>query len=183
MLEIPFGDVYLHNPGRLRYVAVLALPFLAAAGLQGWRNDRCPARRRSRWLGVAAPRSSSGRSRRVAPRSVRDVRRDLLVAAPLLFGFATRRWRWASATALVGLLSMELLASAVYAQAYEGGTVFTGLETGEHPALVPQVLRFPELSEADYLAPTPIVDHLRRTRAASRRGRRPPPSSRRATCG
>ena len=35
VLALPFGDVYLHNPGRLRYVAVLAIPILAAAGLQG----------------------------------------------------------------------------------------------------------------------------------------------------
>ncbi|HET6790004.1 MAG TPA: hypothetical protein VFI35_00275, partial [Actinomycetota bacterium] len=86
----------------------------------------------------------------------------LLVAAPVLFGFATRRWRWASAAVLIGLLSIEFAASAVYAQTYEGGTVFTGLETGEHPALVPQVLRFPSLSEDDYLVATPIVEHIRR---------------------
>jgi hypothetical protein len=54
-----------------------------------------------------------------------------------------------------------LLASAVYAQSYEGGTIFTGLETGDHPTLVPQVLRYPTLDEAAYLAPTPIVGHIR----------------------
>ena len=43
MLQIPFGDVYLHNPGRLRYVAVLALPILAAAvagGCRRWAGQR-----------------------------------------------------------------------------------------------------------------------------------------------
>jgi hypothetical protein len=59
------------------------------------------------------------------------------------------------------VLTVELLASAVYAQSYEGGTIFTGLETGDHPSLVPQVLRFPTLDEAAYLAPTRIVDHIR----------------------
>jgi hypothetical protein len=85
----------------------------------------------------------------------------LVAAAPVLYGFATRRWRWASASAVVGVLTIELLGSAVYAQAYEGGTVFTGLETGDHPSLLPQVLRYPTLDEAAYLAPTPIVKHIR----------------------
>ncbi len=121
------------------------------------------SRRRSSGSGPPSPCSSSGRSAPVgAPFGSGCSPRSLLVAAPVLFGFATRRWRWASATALIGLLSIELVASAVYAQTYEGGTVFTGLETGEHPALVPQVLRFPSLSEDDYLVATPIVEHIRR---------------------
>ena len=85
----------------------------------------------------------------------------LVTGAPLLYGLATRRWRWSSEPALVGLLALELLGSAVYAQSYEGGTIFTGLETGEHPSLVPQVLRYPTLDEAAYLAPTTIVEHMR----------------------
>jgi hypothetical protein len=163
MLEVPFGDVYLHNPGRLRYVAVLALPILAGAGLQGLTDRPLPRRAGIVWLGATVfvfflwPLAAGGSAVRFWMFAA-----ILLVAAPVLFGFATRRWRWASATALVGLLSLELIASAVYAQAYEGGTVFTGLETGEHPALVPQVLRFPSLSEDDYLVATPIVDHIRR---------------------
>jgi hypothetical protein len=85
----------------------------------------------------------------------------LLVAGPLLYGLGTRRWRWASSSAVVGVLTVELLVSAVYAQSYEGGTIFTGLETGDHPSLVPQVLRYPTLDEAAYLASTPIVRHIR----------------------
>jgi hypothetical protein len=85
----------------------------------------------------------------------------LLASGPLLYGVGTRRWRWASSSALVGVLTVELLASAVYAQSYEGGTIFTGLETGDHPSLVPQVLRYPTLDEATYLAPTAIVEHIR----------------------
>jgi hypothetical protein len=162
VLEIPFGDVYLHNPGRLRYVAVLALPILAAAGLHGLVERPLSRRAAAGWLGAAAlayvlwPLAAGGNLVRFGMFAA-----VFLVAGPLLFGFATRRWRWASATALVGLLSLELLVSAVYAQAYEGGTVFTGLETGDHPALVLQVLRYPELNEHDYLAVTPIVEHIR----------------------
>jgi hypothetical protein len=162
VLEIPFGDVYLHNPGRLRYVAVLALPILAAAGLEGLADRPLSRRAALGWLGAAGfafflwPLAAGGQIVRFAMFAV-----TLLAAAPLLFGFATRRWRWASLYAIVGLLAVELLGSAVYAQAYDGGTIFTGLETGDHPALVPQVLRFPELSESDYLATTTIVGHLR----------------------
>jgi hypothetical protein len=162
VLEIPFGDVYLHNPGRLRYVAVLALPILAATGLQGLVDRPLSRRAALGWLGAAGfafvlwPLAAGGSVVRFAMFAV-----VLLAAAPLLFGFATRRWRWASLMAIVGLLTVELLGSAVYAQVYEGGTIFTGLETGDHPALVPQVLRFPELSETDYLTATPIVHHLR----------------------
>ena len=163
MLEIPFGDVYLHNPGRLRYVAVLALPILAAAGLQGLVERPLSRRAGIVWLGATGfvfflwPLVAGGSAVRFGMFAL-----VLLIAAPVLFGLATRRWRWASATALVGLLALELFASAVYTQTYEGGTVFTGLETGDHPALVPQVLRFPSLSEEDYLAATPIVEHIRR---------------------
>jgi hypothetical protein len=163
VFRIPFGDVYLHNPGRLRYVVVLALPILAGAGLHGIVERPLSRRAAGAWLGAAAlafvlwPLAAGGSLVRFGMFAG-----FLLVAAPLLFGFATRRHRWATAPALVGLLSLELVVSAVYAQAYEGGTVFTGLETGDHPALVPQVLRYPELSEHDYLAVTPIVEHIRR---------------------
>jgi hypothetical protein len=162
VLKIPFGDVYLHNPGRLRYVAVLALPILAAAGLQGLADRPLSSRPAMIWLAAAAvtfvvwPIAAGGDVVRFAM-----IAATLLAAAPLLYGMGTRRWRWASAPALVGVLTVELLASAVYAQSYEGGTIFTGLETGDHPTLVPQVLRYPTLDEAAYLAPTPIVGHIR----------------------
>jgi hypothetical protein len=162
VLEIPFGDVYLHNPGRLRYVAVLALPVLAAAGLQSLVERPLSPRAAVTWLGVAAfvfvawPLLAGAGLVRFAM-----VAAVLFAAWPILYGVGTRRWRWASSSALVGVLTLELLASAVYAQSYEGGTIFTGLETGDHPALVPQVLRYPKLDETTYLTPTPIVEHIR----------------------
>ena len=162
VLRIPFGDVYLHNPGRLRYVAVLALPILAAAGMQGLVERPLSSRAASAWLGATAftfvlwPLVVGGSLVRFAMVAV-----ILAAVSPLLYGLATRRWRWASASAVVGVLAVELLGSAVYAQTYEGGTVFTGLETGEHPSLLPQVLRYPELDEGAYLASTPIVEHIR----------------------
>jgi len=44
VLGLPFGDVYLHNPGRLRYLIVLVVPVLGALGLQSFL-DRLPAGR------------------------------------------------------------------------------------------------------------------------------------------
>ncbi len=137
-------------------------PILAGAGLQGLVERPLSPRAAIAWLGATAfafvlwPFLVGGSLVRFAM-----VAAILVAAAPVLFGFATRRWRWASASAVVGVLTIELLGSAVYAQAYEGGTVFTGLETGDHPSLLPQVLRYPTLDEAAYLAPTPIVKHIR----------------------
>ena len=63
VLAIPFGDVYLHNPGRLRYVAVLALPDPRRGGPARTRGapafPSCRARLARRRGGS---RSSSGRS-------------------------------------------------------------------------------------------------------------------------
>ena len=154
MLEIPFGDVYLHNPGRLRYVVVLALPILAAAGTTGPRRTTARAAAAIAWLGAAAvafflwPLAAGGsavrfgmfalvlRGRRAAALRVRHSHLALGVGHRARRG--ARRW--------------SCLASAVYAQTYEGGTVFTGLETGEHPvprAAGPALPR--SLSESDYL--------------------------------
>ena len=141
---------------------MLALPILAAAGLHGLVDRPLSARAAITWLGAAAfifvvwPLLAGGDLVRFAM-----IAAMLLVAGPLLYGLGTRRWRWASSSAVVGVLTVELLVSAVYAQSYEGGTIFTGLETGDHPSLVPQVLRYPTLDEATYLAPTPIVKHIR----------------------
>jgi hypothetical protein len=162
-LRIPFGDVYLHNPARLRYVAVLGIPVLVAAGIDGLRERPLSSRSTAAWLVFALglfvvwPALVGNHPVRYLMAGI-----ALLLVAPLLFGLATRRWRWATGAVLVGAIAAELLAGAVYAQLYEGGTIFTGLESGDHPILVPQVLRYPRLSEEAYLRVTPIATHLRR---------------------
>ena len=162
VVALPFGDVYLHNPGRLRYVFVIALPILAAAGVQALVDRAISSRAAIGWLAgsaalfVALPIAAGGHPVRFAMAAA-----AFALAAPVWFAVATRRWTWATVPVLVGALTVELLASAAYSQTYEGGTIFTGLETGEHPILAPQVLRFPELDETAYLRPTPVVAYLR----------------------
>ena len=51
-LRIPFGDVYLHNPGRMRYLAVIAVPVLGAIGIQAARDDPLEPRQAAGWLGA-----------------------------------------------------------------------------------------------------------------------------------
>jgi hypothetical protein len=162
MARIPFGDVYLHNPGRLRYLAFIALPVLGAVGLQGLRDEPMEPRRARWWLagGVVVllllPLLLGAQPvRLVLPAAA------LLVGGPTLFALATRRWRWAAA-GVSAILVVELAASVVSSNVYREGTVFTGLEAGAHPNLVPQPLRYPDIPEADYLRPTPFVDVLRR---------------------
>jgi hypothetical protein len=84
----------------------------------------------------------------------------MLAAVPTLYWLATARKRWAM-TAVVVVVGVELVASAAYSGMYHGGTIYTGLEVGQRPNLVPQVLEYPDLSEADFLRPTAFVDVIR----------------------
>jgi hypothetical protein len=161
-LRLPFGDVYLHNPGRLRYVAVLAIPVLVAAGIQGLLDRPLSPRAALAWIAAAAGLFVTWPALMGNPVRYLMAAVALVAVAPLLYGLATRRWRWATGTVLATAIAVELLAGAVFAQAYEGGTIFTGLESGAHPILVPQVLRYPHLNEEAYLRVSPIAAHLRR---------------------
>jgi hypothetical protein len=161
LLKLPFGDVYLHNPGRMRYLSMIAIPVLGAAGLQGLRDHPMTAHD-ARWvlgggvaLLLALPLAAGGKPYRFILLFV-----AMLAAVPALFWLATARKRWAM-TSVVAIAGIELLASAVYAGLYQGGTIYTGLEVGDRPNLVPQVLRYPDLAEADFLRPTQLVDIIR----------------------
>jgi hypothetical protein len=160
VLKLPFGDVYLHNPGRLRYLSMIALPALGAMGLQGLRDHPMPVRRALRWGGVSVAIFL------VLPLLVGGipVRFALLAIALPPAGAAVvllaKRWRWAPAL-VVGVLAAELLASAVYANMWQGGTIFTGLESGDQPNLVPPVLRWPDVDESEFLQPNAFVNVMR----------------------
>jgi hypothetical protein len=161
ILKAPFGDVYLHNPGRMRYLSMIAIPVLGAVGLQGLRDRPMSARAAKRAIGgggvvlLVAPLVLGGTPYRFVLLGV-----AMLAAVPALVWLATAHVRWA-AIAVVSVLGLELFASAIVSNTYKGGTIFTGLEAGVHPNLIPQVLRYPDLPERDYLRPTPFVDILR----------------------
>jgi hypothetical protein len=162
VLRIPYGDVYLHNPGRLRYVWMVVAPVLAAIGVAGLL-ERVPDRRTLvRWLGggaavfLGAPLVLGGHPVRFATAAI-----GMAVAVPAFLALA-RRTPWAP-VAIAGVLAVEMVGSAIYSQAYQGGTIFTGLESGEHPNIVPQVLRWPDAPESEFLRPTAFVRILRGT--------------------
>ncbi|MEP6973676.1 MAG: YfhO family protein [Actinomycetota bacterium] len=161
MLKLPFGDVYLHNPGRMRYVSMIAIPVLGAIGLQSLRDRPMSPTQTRRVLGggvavlLALPLALGGKPDRFILLAVAT-----LVAVPALFWLATAR-KPRAAVVVVAVLGLELLASAVFSGLYHGGTITTGLETGKHPNLVPQVLRYPDLQEQTFLQATRFVDILR----------------------
>jgi hypothetical protein len=163
-LDLPFGDVYLHNPGRLRYVAFLVLPALGALGLQSFL-ERPPSRREAAWwiggaiaVFVVVPVALGARPIRYLLLAV-----GLAATAPVLLAlFRSRAWARA---ALVGVLTAELLGGAIWSSVYNGGVVFLGLE-GHDPAtsripddanIAPQPLRYPKVPVGRYLTPGPIA--------------------------
>jgi hypothetical protein len=160
VLKVPFGDVYLHNPGRLRYLSMIALPALGAIGIQALIDRPMPVRRVAGWLAAAVAVFL------VVPLVAGGIpERFVLLAVALPVGVAalilvTRRRRRAPVL-LVGVLVGELLASAVFSNVWRGGTIFTGLETGDHPNLVPQVLRWPDVDQDEFLRPNVFVATIR----------------------
>ncbi len=161
MLKVPFGDVYLHNPGRLRYLAVVALPVLGAVGIQGLRDDMLPMRTVLKWLAAGTalwlvlPLVAGGHP---FPFLL------LAVAVPCagagLAYVATRR-TGSAALVVVGVLTAELLAGAVWSSLWPGDTVTTGLEAGISPNLSAQPLRYPDIPQDRFLVGPSFVGTLR----------------------
>ncbi|HEY6566220.1 MAG TPA: YfhO family protein [Actinomycetota bacterium] len=162
VLKVPFGDVYLHNPGRMRYLAVIAIPVLGAIGIQGLRDEPMPARRATRWLGAGALLwLGVPMAMRAYPVHYVFLALALIAAGFALHALATRRSTWAWA-AVATVLVIELVGSALWSHATPfGDTVRTGLEGGEHPNLVPQPLPLPEVDAAAFTAPTAFVAGLK----------------------
>jgi hypothetical protein len=156
VLALPFGDVYLHNPGRLRYVAFLVVPALGAIGVQSLLDRRPGFPEAARWLAIGVgvflllPLLAGANADRLVIFAIG-------AAAVLLVTWRLARgWRWAS-VALVALLAVELLAGAIWSSVYQGGTVYLGLEGKDHPALIHGPLRWPEVELDEYLRPGPIA--------------------------
>jgi hypothetical protein len=156
VLALPFGDVYLHNPGRLRYVAYLVAPALGAIGVQALLDRRPSFRETVRWLGIGAavflllPLLLGANPERLVVVAAGSV----AVLAVVWFLAAGRRW---APVALVGVLALELLAGALWSSAYRGGTVYLGLEGGDRAVLAHGPLRWPRVDLDRYLEPGPIA--------------------------
>ncbi len=161
VLSLPYGDVYLHNPGRLRYLALLVVPVLGAIGLQGFL-DRLPSPREALWslgtgaaLFLALPLALSANPRRFIVLAI-----GIAVTVPALMQLLRGRV-WAT-VALPLVLAADLMGGALWSSAYDGGTVRLGLEGDDHPALVPQPLRWPNVPLDRYLDPPPIARYMLR---------------------
>ncbi len=158
--HVPFGNVYLHNPGRLRYLAVVAVPVLGAAGIQGLVDRPMASRDVALWLAggvalwLALPLIGGAIVVRYA-----FLAACLPFAVVALVVLAERRTTWAL-TAVVGVLALELLASTAFSQIYSGGTVLTGMEGGRSPNISAQPLPLPRRAAAAYLEPPPSVPLL-----------------------
>jgi Bacterial membrane protein YfhO len=161
--HVPFGDVYLHNPGRLRYLAVVAVPVLGAVGIQGLVDRPMAPRRVALWLAggtalwLLVPLAGGAIVVRYA-----FLAACLPFAVVVLTLLALRRTTWAL-PAVVGVLALELLASAAFGQIYQGGTVLTGMEGGRSPNISAQPLPVPHRSAAAYLRTPASVAVLRAT--------------------
>jgi hypothetical protein len=155
ILALPYGDVLLHNPGRLRYAWVLAVPVLAAAGVQSLLDDPPPVHRLAAWLAggsvlwLGVPLAAGG-----DPARWQLFGAFLLPAAAGLL-WVTRNPAWGPAAA-AGLLTIELVACALIAGRWTGDDMLIGLENGSGPPAV-QPLRAPDVDLDAFLAPTRLV--------------------------
>jgi hypothetical protein len=167
-LWFPFGDVYLHNPGRLRYLAFLVVPILGAIGIQWVLEHRPSFGEAMRWMGaglalfLVVPLLMGARVGRLTVFAIASAA-VIWVAWALVRG---RRW---APVALCVVLGAELAAGALWSSMYQGGTVYLGLETGSNPALVAAPLRWPEVDLNAYLERGPIARYLGRNGIAGGR--------------
>lgn len=159
VLRLPYGDVYLHNPGRLRYLALLVVPILGAVGVQSLLDHPPPVRATWRWLaGGAAVFLVLPLALGAFPKRFLLLAVACAATAPIVVAVVRGR-RWAR-IALVGVLAVDLLGSAVTSSAYTGGTVYVGLEGQDHPTLAFGPLRWPNVPLDQYLGPGPIARTL-----------------------
>jgi hypothetical protein len=156
--RLPFGDTLVHNPGRMRILWLIVLPTLAAAGIQGLRDDPMPAQALRWWLGagivlwLGVPLAGRGY----------PVHWLLFAAAAVPAVLALRAWargaRWAP-TALIALLLVEVVASSIWSSRYDGFTQYIGLEgDSSSPNAVLQPLRAPDVDLDAFLVEGPFVD-------------------------
>jgi len=156
LLALPFGDVMLHNPGRLRYVALLTLPVLAAIGVHGVIDDPPPLHRLLAWcaggaaLWIGTPLLAGGDPVRWRLVGL------MVVPAVVSIVVIARRARWAPALAAV--LALELATGASMAGRHTGDEIRYGLEGSAGTPLAFQPLRTPDVDPDAYVRRTAFVD-------------------------
>lgn len=159
VLQLPFGDVYLHNPGRFRYLLFLIVPVIGALGIHGLIERPMKPRSTLALLGagialfLALPLALGAHPQRFILFVI-----GAALAVPVLIGLARER-RWAF-IAVPLVLCLELTAGAMWSQLYQGGTMFLGLESAEQDNLIAGPLRWPEVPVNDYLRPGDIAREL-----------------------
>ncbi|HET8526412.1 MAG TPA: hypothetical protein VFM81_07215 [Actinomycetota bacterium] len=167
-LALPFGDVYLHNPGRLRYLAFLIVPVLGAIGINWVLEQRPSFGGAMRWIGaglavfLVVPLLMGARVGRLTVFAIAS-------AAVIGVVWAIARGRRWAPVAICLVLGAELAAGALWSSMYHGGTVYLGLESGSNPALVAAPLRWPDVDVNAYLEPGAIAQSLRRNGIAGGR--------------
>ena len=164
--RLPYGDVFLHNPGRLRFLAILTAPVLGAVGVQGLLDDPAPLPRIAPWLAAGVA---------------------LWIGVPIAVGADLARWQLLALTVMpatvalvalsqartrdglllrvapsvvVAVLAIELVASAMMSWRFTGDTLLLGMEGGRSPNVVPQPLREPAVDEVAFLRRTAFVDRI-----------------------
>jgi hypothetical protein len=161
VLTLPYGDVYLHNVSRLRYLLFLVIPVLGALGIQSLIERPLPPKRVALWIGAGAalwlgvPLVAGAHPVRLALLAA-----GTAVAVPV-FVWLSRRPK--AAVVLVVVLALELMGSAAWSQVWNGKTVYFGLEQDESGRnLMPQPLLWPTVSVSRYLTPGPIARTMQR---------------------
>jgi hypothetical protein len=156
ILRLPYGDVLLHNPGRLRYALVLALPVLGAAGIQGLVDDPLPTHRALPWLAAGAalwlgvPLAAGAQLARWSLFAL------ALIPAVAALVVLARRPAWAAA--VIAVLCLELVAAAVLAGRWTGDEMRIGL--GDDTPLAFQPSRSTDVDLSAFLRPTELVERI-----------------------